>query len=239
MKTLLNDRLDLATQPVGKRSPQTLAEYQAARLRVHMPAPFGIRHAYSSSYEDKRLKLYERAIAHLDASVRLDGMAGYLHALRRASTSEAAPPPPRDAQLLDLMIDAEGMADPQLRLSAHRVDTAKLAALDASAIDSLKPVLAEGVKSGADWHATLDLGGQHVAVAARHDAERPTHVSLAVVDGAGSTLSRQDWGNLARTIGMRLDANLRADGASVPARYGSRVWTCRKVRPSPLPRCLR
>lgn len=212
METLLKARPDLATQPVGKRSEQTLAEYQAARLRVHMPAFFGIRHAYSTSYEDKRLKLYERAIAHLDASVRLDGMAAYLHELRGASTSEGAPPPSRDAEFLDLLTDAENMQNPQLRLSRHRIDTAKLAELDTRAVDSLKPVLAEGVKSGADWHATLDLGGHHVAVAARHDAEHPTHVSLAVVDGAGSTLSRQDWGNLARTIGKQLDANLRADG---------------------------
>ena len=223
MEKLLKARPDLATQPVGKRSEQTLAEYQKARLRVHMPASFGIRHAYSSSYEDERLKLYERAIAHLDASVRLDGMADYLHALRHARTSGTAPPPPRDAEFMDLLTAAANMQDPQLRLSAHRIDTAKLADHDIDAIGSLKPVLTEGVKSGADWHATLDLDGHHVAVAARHDAGHPTHLSLAVADGAGSTLSRQDWANLARTIGKQLDANLRAAGDE---RTG-KVWLTR------------
>lgn len=114
------------------------------------------------------------------------------------------------------------MLDPQLRLSTHRIDTAKLSTRDPGAIASLAPILAEGLRSGNDWRATLDLGGHHVAVDARHDAEHPTHLSLAVLNGAGSPLSREDWKNLTRALSSSVNAILQA-GEGNGARTG-KVW---------------
>lgn len=117
------------------------------------------------------------------------------------------------------------MLDPQLRLSTHRIDTAKLGTRDPGAIASLAPILAEGLRSGNDWRATLDLGGHHVAVDARHDAEHPTHLSLAVLNGAGSPLSREDWKNLTHTLSNSVNAILQA-GEGNGSRTG-KVWLTR------------
>ncbi|CAH0442138.1 hypothetical protein LMG9673_02950 [Ralstonia pseudosolanacearum] len=207
---LLDARPELKEMPVDKKTGLPLREYQAAHMRPRLPL-FGVREPRNTAYEDKRLRLYERAIAHLDRSVQLDGMAGYLQALRHAQAGGAEPPAPRDAEFIDRLVDAENMLDPQLRLSAHRVDISKLGTRDASAIASLEPTLAEGLRSGNGWRATLDLGGHHVAIDARHDTRHPTHLSLAVLDGTGSPFSPADWGNLALTLGNSVSAILRAD----------------------------
>ncbi|MBB6596440.1 type III effector protein [Ralstonia solanacearum] len=218
---LLKKRPAFETQPVNKKTELPLREFQAMHMRPRVPR-FGLREQRNTAHETKRLQLYERAIAHLGASVRVDGMAGYLHELQRAHEGGTAPPAPRDAEFLDLLAGVENMLDPQLRLSTHRIDTAKLDTRDPGAIASLTPILAEGLRSGNDWRATLDLGGHHVAVDARHDAEHPTHLSLAVLNGAGSPLSRKDWRNLSRALRNSVNAILQA-GEGNGARTG-KVW---------------
>ncbi|AXV87574.1 type III effector protein [Ralstonia solanacearum] len=215
IEPLLTARPNLRNLPVNKKTGLPLHKYQAERMRPHQPL-FNVQEKWSTSYEDKRLQLYERAITHL-ASARVDAMAGYLDELRRARKGKADMPAPRDAEFLDLLVEVENKLDPQLRLSAHEIDVPKLAAHDTSAVASLAPVVADGVRSGGDWHATLDIGGgHHVAVAARHDAEHPTHVSLAVLDGAGSPFSSANWRDLASTVAKCLDA--AGDGRS------GKVW---------------
>ncbi len=221
---LLKDRPELRKMPVNKKTGLPLREYQAEHMHPRLPL-FGVREQRNTAHENKRLQLYERAIAHLGASARIAGMADYLHELQRAHKAGTEPPAPRNAEFLDLLAGTENMLDPQLRLSAHRIDTSKLGTRDPGAIASLAPILKEGLRSGNDWRATLDLGGHHVAVDARHDAEHPTHLSLAVLNGAGSALSREDWKNLTRTLSDSVNAILQA-GEGSGTRTG-KVWLTR------------
>ncbi|MDO3507195.1 type III secretion system YopJ family effector RipAE [Ralstonia pseudosolanacearum] len=205
LERMLTNRPDLRTAPVNKKTGLPLAQYQSQHLRPHRLLQH-VRETSSTSYEDKRLQLYERAITHL-ASARVEALTDHLDALRRARKGKADMPAPRDAEFLDLLVEVENKLDPQLRLSAHKIDAPRLAVRDPGAIASLAPVVADGVRGGGDWHATLNIGdGHHVAVAARHDAAHPTHVSLAVLDGAGSPFSPANWRDLASTVAKCLDA---------------------------------
>ncbi|KQW01218.1 YopJ family acetyltransferase [Rhizobacter sp. Root1221] len=214
LQDLLKRRPELEDAPVNKKGT-TLRQHQAEHVVSHRP-PFGVSYAYSDSFERKRLRMYERAIAHLEPVVmaeQLQGMEAYVHELGRAAKGEAPQPTPRDAEFMGLLIDVENTLDPQLRLSAHRVDPVQLAALDPAAINDLWQSVATGVRSGADWHATLDLGGHHAALSARHDPDNHAHVSLVVVDGTGSPLLREGGGEgLTKLLGDRLQAMLRGTG---------------------------
>lgn len=211
LQDLLKSRPELEDAPVNKKGT-TLREHQAEHVVSHRP-PFGVSYTYSDSYERKRLRMYGRAIAHMAPvamAEQLQGMEAYVHELRRAAKGKAPPPAARDAEFMGLLIDVENTLDPQLRLSAHRVDPVQLAALDPAAINDLWQSVATGVRSGADWHATLDLGGHHAALSARHDPDNRANVSLVVVDGNGSPLLREGAGEaLTKLLGDRLQAMLR------------------------------
>jgi len=175
--------------------------------------PFGASYDYSGSYETRRLRMYERLIDRLEttaASLQLAGqlgeMKGYVHELQRAAKGKAALPASRDAEFLGLLVGVENTLDPQLRLRAHSLDVAKLAACDRAATDDLWHSLSEGVRTGTDWQATLDLGGHHAALSARHDPADTSVMSLVVVDGADSPLSLEDWETLAELLCQRLHA---------------------------------
>ncbi|MFD2423559.1 hypothetical protein ACFSUI_04870 [Ralstonia solanacearum] len=88
---LLKKRPAFETQPVNKKTELPLREFQAMHMRPRVPR-FGLREQRNTAHENKRLQLYERAIAHLGASVRIDAMAGYLNELQRAHQSGTEPP---------------------------------------------------------------------------------------------------------------------------------------------------
>jgi hypothetical protein len=208
MQALLATRPELEDQPVNRKQ-QTLRDRQATHLARHWP-PFGTAYTYSDSYERKRIRMVKRAIRHFEAttpellSARLDHMAMYLGELRRAQRQGTPLPEPRDADFIDLLAGAENTRDDELRLSTHEVDLPQLAAGHVDAVDDLWTSVAEGVRSGADWQATLDLNGHFAALSARHDPQNPAHVSLVVLDGAGSPLTTDAWQTLTTLLGARL-----------------------------------
>lgn len=222
---LLKRRPELEEVPVNKKG-QTLRTHQAEHLLKHRPL-WGLPHVYSDSYEQKRLKVYERAIQSIETAAapqlvakQLQGMEEYVYELRRAFKGKASLPASRDAEFIGLLVGVENTLDPQLRLSAHRVDPGKLAAREPAAIDDLWRSVAEGVRSGAGWHATVDFGGHHAALSARHDPANAALVSLVMVDGAGSPLSPEDLKGLAQLLSRRLQIQLHDAGDS---RQG-KVW---------------
>ena len=155
--------------------------------------------------------MYERAIGHVETaaapqllSARLNNMATYLGDLRRAQRRGTNLPAPQDAEFIDLLVGSENMRDDHLRLRAHKVDIGQLEAGHTDAVSDLWTSLAEGVRSGADWHATLDLNGHFAALSAHHDPHNAAHVSLAVLDGAGLPISLRGWQTLAAQLGNRL-----------------------------------
>ncbi|TKC81320.1 type III effector protein [Trinickia terrae] len=252
MQSLLAARPKLAEAPVNKKG-ETLAARQEARLGKHRPS-FGLPYESSHSYATKRIHLYERALSRLEAAAapqllaarrdrlaaRLDAMASYVLDLHRARKGKAAPPPSRDAEFTDLLVAGVNALDPQMRLSAHKIDVAQLAKRESGAVDSVSEALAEGMRNGGGWHAMLDLDGHHVALSARHDRDNPAHVSLAVLHGAGSPMSEEDWKSLAGLLGERLDESdpssqgklrlTRLDVSAIQPATGSALFALRAVK---------
>jgi hypothetical protein len=233
MQDLLEKRPELENVVVSWKG-RTLRQHQAEHLSWHEP-PFGLPYEYSSSYEKRRLRMYERAIARLEvatwtqqAAAQLEGMKEYLHELRRAETGMVQPPAPRDAEFLTLLVGVANTLDPQLRLRAHSLDPARLAAGDMSVTDDLWQSFSEGVRSGAGWHATLDIGGHHAALSARHAPDDSSIVSLVVLDGAGSPLHLDDWEVLAELLCQRLHAEQAETDTDTDddERFG-KVWLTR------------
>lgn len=225
MQDLLATRPELAEQPVNKKG-ETLLGRQRDRLLEHRPQ-YGLQYKYSDSYETKRIRMYERVIARLETAAapqlhaaRIDGMSAHLDDLLKAHETGTAAPAPRDAEFVDLLVDGLNTIDPQLRLSAQKIDVRRLAAGDRAAIDGLWGPLADGVRSGGAWHAALDLNGHYAALSARHDPKNFAHVSLAILDGAGSFLSTGNVQSLSILLGQRL---LQMLTDTDPARSG-KVW---------------
>jgi len=232
MRRVLTARPTLEKEPVNKKA-QTLRERQATYLHTP-PLLYGFPYQYSDSYKKKRLKIYEQAIRFIESvaapephaarpqdrklAERVEAMSDYLHELIRARKGKCARPTPRDAEFLDLLAEAESEADPQLRLSTHKVDSTKLAERDGNAIASLSSVLAEGVRSGNDWRATLDFEGRHIALAAHHDKESTAHVSIAIFDGIGVPLQDEPMQNLSIVLGEHLQNILRNVGNTQTAK---------------------
>jgi hypothetical protein len=75
-------------------------------------------------------------------------------------------------------------------------------------------------RTSKDWNGTLDINGHHVAVSARHDASNPEHVSLVVVEGAGSPMSRGDW----KLLVKQLHDRMQAQPADAPVGVGGKLW---------------
>lgn len=220
MDDLLSARPELQQAKVNKKG-QTLDEYQAAHEAPRTP-PFGMTSRYNTAYEEKRIHMYERAVKHLKSRLgpQLDDMKAHLGNLRLNLEGQADLPPARDAEFLGMLIDAENARDPSLRLSAHRLDPAQLAAGDPAATESLWSSITEGKRTGKDWNATLDINGHHVAVSARHDAGNPEHVSLVVAEGAGSPMSSEDW----KLLVKQLHDRMQAQPADTPAGAGGKLW---------------
>lgn len=215
MEELLGARPELKQAAVNKKG-QTLAAYQAAHTELRTP-PFGMPHRYNTAHEEKRLRMYERAIEHIESRLapQLDAMKAHLDDLRLAGNGEARRPAARDGQFIGMLMHAENAQDPSLRLSAHRLDTAGLLAGDPAATESLWGSIAEGMRTGNDWRATLDVDGHHVALDARHDADNPSHVSLVVMVDAGLQMQLQDWKPVVEQLLDRMCAQpAGADGAA-------------------------
>lgn len=215
MEDLLGARPDLRQAAVNRKG-QTLAAYQADHTESRTP-PFGMPHRYNTAYEEKRLRMYERAIEHVESKLapQLDAMRAHLDGLRLAANGEAHRPAARDAQFIGMLMQAENAQDPSLRLSAHRLDTAGLLAGDPAATESLWGSIAEGMRTGNDWRAMLEVEGHHVALDARHDADNPSHVSLVVMVDAGSKMQLQDWTPVVEQLLDRMHAQpAGADGAA-------------------------
>lgn len=220
MEDLLNARPALQQTPVNKKG-QALAAYQAAHVVTRTPG-FGMSHNYNAAYEEKRLHMYERAIEHIESKLapQLDAMKAHLQDLQRTANGQAGRPTARDGQFIGMLMDAENAQDPSLRLSAHRLDAARLQAGDPAATESLWRSITEGMRTGNDWHATLDIKGHHVALAARHDADNPSHVSLVVMVDAGLQMHPQDWKPV---LGQLLD-RLRAQPAGADGAGAGKLW---------------
>lgn len=217
MRALLKLRPELKDEPVNQQE-EALHERQAAHLGVHRPS-FGLPYVYSGSYEQKRLNMYEQAIQHVELAAapallaaRVEQMRDYVSDLKRAFKGKAPPPVPREAEFLDLLAAVENTRDPQLRLSAHKIELAKLAVQDRDVISELSSFLAQGVQSGADWHATLDFDGHHAALSVRHDPQNTAHVSLVVLGIGQSPLSDEHWQNLSIMLSLQLHDMLQASG---------------------------
>jgi hypothetical protein len=230
MDALLEARPDLQDEPINKQQ-QTLHERQGDLLVEHKPSSrFSFPFIYSGSYEKKRLNMYEQAIRHIETvaapaivAARVKEMGAYLHDLRRAYKGKAALPAPRDAEFLDLLIAVENAMDPQLRLSAHKIEVPKLAERNSAAIADLSGFLADGVRDGAGWQATLDFDGHHAALSARHNPENTAHVSIALLNGTGGTgspLPREHWQNLSIVLDQRLQQILHDTGDT----RASKLW---------------
>lgn len=206
MDDLLAARPALQQAPVNQKG-QTLADYQAAHLGTRTPG-FGVNQTYNTAYEDKRLRMYERTIAHIETKLapQLDAMKAHLQDLQRTAQGEAARPTARDGQFIGMLMDAENAQNPALRLSALRLDANQLWAGDPAATQGLWRTLSEGMRTGQDWHATLDVQGHHVALAARHDTDNPAHVSLVAMADAGSPLKPEDWKQLVGALSQRMQA---------------------------------
>jgi hypothetical protein len=220
MEALLDVRPELRQATVNRKG-QTLDAYQAAHEARRKP-PFGIGSSYNVAFEEKRLRMVERAIAHLAATLApgLDDMKAHLADLRRAAAGEAGPPAALDEHFLRMLIDSENARDPSLRLAAHRLDAGRLAAGDPAAAEPLSQAIADGMRSGEDWQATLDIAGHHVALSARHDPAHPGHVSLVVMEDAGSPMSRNDW----KTLVAQLVDRLPPQPASAGAAGSAKLW---------------
>jgi hypothetical protein len=228
MKVLLEKRPELADAPVNKKG-QTLPEYQAAHLSRHV-SRIGTSHQTSGSYEKRRLRMYERLVDRLETTVASQQLAGqigdmkaYVHELKRAAKGKTTLPVSREADFLKLLVGVENTLDPQLRLRAHSLDVAKVVAGDQAATDDLWHSLAEGVRTGADWHATLDIAGHHAALSAKHDPADTSIMSLVVIDGAGSPMDLEDWETLAALLCRRLH---REQAETDDDRMG-KVWLMR------------
>lgn len=214
MGELLSKRTELQTAKVNDKG-QTLSEYQAAHMATRTPS-FGTPSERNVAYEQKRQKLHERAIARLESRLApgLEAMQAYLGGLQQARGNPATLPPAHDELFLDMLRGAENAKDPSLRLQAHRVEPALLAAGDPAATEGLWRSITEGMRTGKDWHATVDIEGHHVALSARHDAENPAHVSLVLMEGAGSPMQREDWQQLVGQLNDRMHTLTSANGGS-------------------------
>lgn len=206
MDDLLAARPALQHAPVNQKG-QTLADYQAAHVGTRTPG-FGMNQTYNTAYEDKRLRMYERTIAHIESKLapQLDAMKAHLQDLQRTAIGEATRPAARDGQFIGMLMDAENAQNPALRLSTHRLDASHLQAGNPAATESLWRTLTEGMRTGQDWHATLDVQGHHLALAARHDADNPAHVSLVAMADGGSPLKPEDWKQLVGQLSQRMQA---------------------------------
>jgi hypothetical protein len=238
MDALLEARPDLEHEPINTQQ-QTLRERQGDHLAEHKPSSrLSFPTIYSGSYEKKRLNMYEQAIRHIEAAAapaivaaQVKEMRAYLHELQRAYKGKAALPAPRDAEFLDLLVAVENAMDPQLRLSAHKIEVPKLAERNSAAIANLSGFLAEGVRNGAGWHATLDFDGHHAALSARHNPENTAHVSIVLLNGTGSTLPREHWQNLSIVLDQRLQQILHDTGDTRP----SKLWVTHFSAPALAP----
>lgn len=227
MDALLRDRPELETAKVNEKG-QTLKEYQEAHTAARRP-PFGMASQRNVASEEKRLSLYDRAVAHLESKLApgLAAMQAHLEHLRLAAGGHADLPPARDAKFLDMLMAAECAKDPSLRLQALRLEPALLAQEAPAATEGLWRAIAEGLRKGEDWSATLDIAGHHVALSARHDAVHPSHVSLVVMQGAGAPFSSEDWRLVTAQLNERMQALSAAEGVS------GKIWvTCLDVSAS-------
>jgi hypothetical protein len=220
MDELLNARPALQQAPVNKKG-QTLADYQAAHLATRAPG-FGLSHSYNTAYEDKRLHLYERTIAHIESKLapQLDAMKAHLQDLQRTALGEGSRPAARDGQFMAMLMDAENAQNPSLRLSAHRLDAEQLRTGNPAATDSLWRAITDGMRTGQDWHATLEVQGHHVALAARHDTANPAHLSLVVMADAGAPFKAEDW----KAVVGQLLPRMQAQAANSTDGADGKVW---------------
>lgn len=214
MDAVMRDRPELETAKVNGKG-QTLREYQEAHTAARRP-PFGMTSQRNVAYEEKRLSLYDRAVARLESKLApgLAAMQEHLERLRLAAGGHADLPPARDAKFLDMLMASECAKDPSLRLRALRLDPALLAQGASAATEGLWRAITEGLRKGEDWSATLDIAGHHVALSARHDAEHPSHVSLVVMQGAGGPFSSEDWKQVTAQLNERMQALSAAEGVS-------------------------
>jgi hypothetical protein len=174
--------------------------------------------------------MYERLVDRLETTVASQQLAGqigdmkaYVNELKRAAKGKTTLPVSREAGFLKLLVGVENTLDPQLRLRAHSLDVAKVVAGDQAATDDLWHSLAEGVRTGADWHATLDIAGYHAALSAKHDPADTSIMSLVVIDGAGSPMDLEHWETLTALLCRRLH---REQAETDDDRMG-KVWLMR------------
>ncbi|HET9644883.1 MAG TPA: hypothetical protein VFP68_16350 [Burkholderiaceae bacterium] len=179
-------------------------------------------------YELERLKMYRRAVWYVrdilngaaESRERLQAMKAYVQELTDSLEKRTPLPPARDAEFLDLLLDGVRMEDGSRKLSAHRVDVEALKRRDAEAVRSLGEAVVQGLRDEIDWQATVDFGGHHMALLARHDPEYPGHVSLVLLGGAGSNVSRAELEYLTAA----LTSQMRADATLAHEPHERKVW---------------